>query len=101
LTHPVSSDNIVEEEKTMTNTFSPEERRLMILRGIQQDHTHIQIAAEMGVGKWTVLNDLKAMSHNRDPELKQAYVDKEMRLHAKNAATRGFSVQSSRRVGRP
>lgn len=70
----------------MTNTSSPEERRLMILRGIGQDHTNIQIAAEMGVGKWTVLNDLKAMSHNRDPELKQAYVDKETRLHANSVS---------------
>lgn len=70
----------------MTNTISPEERRLMILRGIQQDHTNIQIAAEMGVGKWTVLNDIKAMSRNRDPELKQAYVDKETRLHANSVS---------------
>jgi hypothetical protein len=66
----------------MTNTFSPEERRLMILRGIRQDHTSMEIAAEMGVGKWTVLNDLRAMSYSKDPELKQAYEDKETRLHA-------------------
>jgi hypothetical protein len=66
----------------MTNTFSPEERRLMILSGIRQDHTNMEIAAEMGVGKWTVLNDLRAMSYSKDPELKQAYADKETRLHA-------------------
>lgn len=70
----------------MTNTFSPEERRLMILRGIRQDHTNIQIAADMGVGMWTVLNDLRAMSYSRDTELKQAYVDKETRLLAKRGS---------------
>ena len=71
----------------MTNkAISPEERRLMILRGIGQDHTNIQIAAEMGVGKWMVLNDLRAMNYSKDPELKQAYVDKETR------ATREYGV---------
>lgn len=58
----------------------------MILRGIQQDHTSIQIAEEMGVGKWTVLNDIKAMSRNRDSELKQAYLDKSTRLHANSVS---------------
>lgn len=58
----------------------------MILRGIQQDHTSIQIAEEMGVGKWTVLNDIKAMSRNRDSELKQAYLDKATRLHANSVS---------------
>jgi hypothetical protein len=62
--------------------ISPEERRLTILRGIRQDHTNIEIAAEMGVGKWTVLNDLRAMSYSKDPELKQAYEDKERRRSA-------------------
>ena len=45
----------------------------MILRGINQDHTSIQIADEMGVKKWIVINDLRAMKYNKDPELKQAY----------------------------
>jgi spore germination protein YaaH len=71
------------EEKTMmNNATSPEERRLMILKGINQDHSSIEIAAEMGVMKWIVLNDLRAMKYNKDPELKQAYLDKEMRAHA-------------------
>lgn len=83
MTHPVSSESEQEKDKnTMINhTISAEERRLIILRGIQQDHTNIEIAAEMGVGKWTVLNDLRAMSYSKDPELKQAYEDKETRLH--------------------
>ena len=62
--------------------MNAEERRLMILRGIGQDHTTIEIAAEMGVRKWMVLNDLRAMNYSRDPELKQAYLDKETRAHA-------------------
>ena len=70
-------------KKQMTNiTMNAEERRLVILRGIGQDHTTIQIAAEMGVGKWKVLNDLRAMNYSKDPELKQAYLDKETRAHA-------------------
>jgi hypothetical protein len=66
----------------MTNkAINPEERRLIILRGIRQDHTNMEIAAEMGVGKWTVLNDLRAMGYSKDLELKQAYLDREARLH--------------------
>jgi len=70
-----------------TNTISPEERRLMILRGIRQDHTNIEIATEMGVKKWAILNDLRAMSYHKDPELKQAYLDKETRLLAIKQST--------------
>ncbi len=70
------------------NTISPEERRLIIIRGIQHDHTNIEIAAEMGVAKWTILKDLRLMTHNRDPELRQAYADKEARLTAKMDSVR-------------
>jgi len=67
----------------MTNdAISPEERRLLILKGINQDHSSIEIAAEMGVGKWIILSDLRAMKYNKDPELKQAYFDKETRANA-------------------
>jgi len=67
----------------MTNNISsPEERRLIILRGIGNDHTTIEIAAEIGVGRWIILNDLRAMKYNKDPELKQAYLDKETRVQA-------------------
>ncbi|MDP2901410.1 MAG: hypothetical protein Q8O47_10655, partial [Candidatus Bathyarchaeota archaeon] len=64
----------------MTNeNMNADERRLVILRGIGLDHSTIEIAAEMGVGKWMVLNDLRAMNYSKDPELKQAYLDKELR----------------------
>jgi len=67
----------------MTNeNMNAEDRRLIILRGIGQDHSTIEIAAEMGIRKWMVLNDLRAMNYSRDPELKQAYLDKETRAHA-------------------
>ncbi|OGD56147.1 hypothetical protein A3K78_06215 [Candidatus Bathyarchaeota archaeon RBG_13_52_12] len=41
----------------------------------------MEIAAEMGVEKWIVFNYLKKMRYNKDPELKQAYIDKELRAH--------------------
>jgi hypothetical protein len=67
----------------MTNqNLNAEERRLIILKGIGQDHSTIEIAAEIGVRKWMVLNDLRAMNYSKDPELKQAYLDKETRAHA-------------------
>ena len=66
----------------MNNAASPEERRMMILKGINQDHSNVEIATEMGVRKWIVLNDLRAMKYNKDPELRQAYLDKETRAHA-------------------
>jgi|WetSurMetagenome_2_1015567.scaffolds.fasta_scaffold75552_4 hypothetical protein len=71
----------------MNNTYSPEERRLMILKGIRQNHTNIEIAADMGVKRWTILNDLRAMSYHKDPELKQAYLDKETRQLASKQST--------------
>jgi len=59
----------------LSEVRSPEERRLMILRGIDQDLTSLEIAIEMGVNRWIVMKDLRAMKYNRDPELKQAYLD--------------------------
>ncbi|MFA5868562.1 MAG: hypothetical protein WC941_02540 [Candidatus Bathyarchaeia archaeon] len=67
---------------TLNAVLNADERRLVILKGIGLDHTTIEIAAEMGVGKWMVLNDLRAMNYSKDPELKQAYLDKELRAHA-------------------
>lgn len=65
----------------MNNTISPEERRLLILKGIRLDHTNVEIATEMGVGLRIIINDLRAMRYNKDLELKQAYLDKEARIH--------------------
>lgn len=68
--------------KMINESISSDERRLVILRGIINDDTPIEIANEMGVRKWIVMNDLRVMRHNRDPELKQAYTEKERRTNA-------------------
>ena len=71
----------------MQNNFrSPEERRLVILRGIGQDLTSLEIAAKMDVKISIVKSDLKAMKYNRDPELKQAIADKKIRALASKQA---------------
>ena len=66
----------------LSEVHSPEDRRLMILKGIGQDLTNLEIATEMGVNRWIVMKDLKVMKYNRDPELKQAYHDQETRVMA-------------------
>jgi hypothetical protein len=67
-------------EKTMLNNVSsPEERRLVILRGIDQDLTNLEIAEKMDIRIGVVKRDLKAMKYVRDPELIQAYTDKKKR----------------------
>ncbi len=66
----------------MKDDISADERRMVILRGIRNDDTPIEIATEMGVRKWIVLNDLRVMRYNKDPELKQAYTEKEKRTNA-------------------
>ncbi len=63
------------------NDINAEERRLIILRGIGNDNTTIEIAAEMGVGKWRVLQDLRAMHYSKDPGLIQANLDKVTRAN--------------------
>ena len=63
----------------LKNASSPEARRLVILRGIDQDLTNLEIAEKMGVKIHVVKSDLKGMYYNRDPELKQAYMDKKIR----------------------
>jgi len=48
-----------------------ETRRLNILDGINEGFAYSKIADKLGVHLWVVMNDLKRMRHNRDPELKQ------------------------------
>ena len=47
-------------------------RRQIILKGISQGLKYSEIAAQLGVNRWTILNHIKYMKKNRDPELKQA-----------------------------
>jgi hypothetical protein len=66
-------------EKMLNNVGSPEERRLVILRGIGQDLTNLEIAEKMDIRIGVVKRDLQAMKYVRDPELIQAYSDKKKR----------------------
>jgi len=66
--------------KTMINNNSSlEERRLMILSGIGQDLTSLEIAKKMGVNISVVKKDLRVMKYKRDSDLKQAYTDRDTR----------------------
>ena len=49
-----------------------QERRLIILKGISQGLKHSEIATQLGVNRWVILNDLRFMRNNGDPELKEA-----------------------------
>jgi hypothetical protein len=70
----------------LNNVGSPEARRLLILSGIDQDLTNLEIAAKMGVRIGLIKSDIKGMKYIKDPDLKQAYTDKKMRaLKAKQA----------------
>jgi hypothetical protein len=64
------------------NIREPEERRQVIINGINKDLNSQQIATQLGVKMGVVMRDLRAMKYNRDPELKQAYLDQEARLMA-------------------
>jgi hypothetical protein len=75
-----------EEKKMLNNISNPEARRLVILRGIDQDLTNLEIATKMGVKIHIVKSDLRAMKFNRDSELKQAYTDKKIRAIASKQA---------------
>ncbi|MBN1683297.1 hypothetical protein JW865_07075 [Candidatus Bathyarchaeota archaeon] len=64
----------------MNEISDPEERRIIIIKGINQDLTSLEIARKIGVNKWQVMKDIKAMKYNKDPDLRQAYIDRESRL---------------------
>ena len=57
--------------------LNTDERRQVILKGIRLDRSITKIAAELGVRRWTVLNEIRVMRHANDPELKLAYNEKE------------------------
>lgn len=52
-------------------TSEREKRRLMILEGISQGLRPSEIAAQLGVNRWVIMNDLRLMRYNGDPELRQ------------------------------
>ena len=49
-----------------------QERRLIILEGISQGLKQSEIATQLGVNRWVILNDLRFMRNNGDPELNEA-----------------------------
>jgi hypothetical protein len=63
----------------LNNVLSKANRRLAILRGIDQDLSNSEIAEEMGVTIRTIKRDLMKMKYNRDPKLIQAYREKKIR----------------------
>jgi hypothetical protein len=54
----------------------------MILRGIDQDLSSLEIATKIGVKIGMIKRDIKAMKYREDPELIQAYTDKKNRALA-------------------
>jgi len=64
------------------NINEPEDRRLMILKGIGQDLKSSEIATQLGVNMRIVMKDLRTMRYNRDPELIKAYKDRAARALA-------------------
>ncbi len=54
------------------STHERRKRRPTILRGISQDLKHSEIAAQLGVNRWVVMNDLRYMQYSGDSELKRA-----------------------------
>lgn len=73
----------IKAKKTMiSDVNSAEERRLSIIRGVNQGLTNLEIANEMGVHVFTVIRDLKLMKQYRDPELVKAYLNKITRIEA-------------------
>jgi hypothetical protein len=61
---------------------SAEERRLLILKGIGEGRSSLEIAAGMGVDRYLVMRDIRSMHYNGDPALKQAHLDGNKRVVA-------------------
>ena len=67
-----------------------QERRLIILEGISQGLKHSEIATQLGVNRWDILNDLKLMRNNGDPELKEAQeAQEQIRVNKPSVASIG------------
>ena len=63
------SDSTLDQER--------QKRRQVILEGISQDSKQTDIAAQLGVSRWVIKNDIKYMRINRDSELKRAMEGRE------------------------
>jgi hypothetical protein len=56
----------------LENTIARKKRRLIILKGINQDLKHSEISAQLGANRWVIKNDIKFMRRNGDLGLQQA-----------------------------
>ena len=73
-----------------------ETRRLNIIEGINGGFAYSKIAERLGVRLWVVMRDLKRMRHNRDPELKQAYMKAQEQAQAKKQSVARLSDERFR-----
>jgi len=65
-----------------------QERRPIILEGTSQGLKHSEIATQLGVNRRVILNDLRFMRKNGDPELKEAQeVQEQIRVNKPSVAS--------------
>ena len=65
-----------------------QERRPIILEGTSQGLKHSEIATQLGVNRRVILNDLRFMRKNGDPELKEAQeVQEQIRVNRPSVAS--------------
>jgi len=70
-------------------TRERQNRRQIILKGISQDLKHSEIATQLGVNQWVIMNDIRFMRKNGDPELKQMQkAQEEIRVKKHSVLTR-------------
>jgi transposase len=60
------------ERKVSSVTDDRDERRQVILEGVERGVKSSEIAAQLGVDRWVIVNDLRFMRHNGDQGLEQA-----------------------------
>jgi hypothetical protein len=63
-------------------------RRSSIIEGISQNLKHSEIAANLGVNRWVITNDLKRMRYKKDLELLKAQnIREQIRINEKSDAS--------------
>jgi hypothetical protein len=66
-----------------------QKRRPIILEGISRDLKHSEIASQLGVNRWVIINDLRLMRNHGDTELRQARRAQEQIQTKKQSALMG------------
>jgi predicted DNA-binding protein YlxM (UPF0122 family) len=75
-----------------------ESRRFTILEGISKNLSYSEIAAQLGVNRWTINSDIRRMKYDREPKLRQMYQKREelikvnRQLLAKNHEKRFYGM---------